>query len=106
MEFFIPAAKDNETAEAVYEAAKKHAKKEVGWDIIDRRIYSITHQHSGRNHVATVGKVYERSGEMVIAILESTGTFLICTKNRGIARGMPILIGENKIVEVTEFEHN
>jgi hypothetical protein len=42
-------------------------------------------------------------GETVIAILESN-SYLVCTQNRGVVKGMPILVGRDDQNEVTEFQ--
>ena len=39
----------------------------------------------------------------MIAILESN-SYLVCTQNRGVVRGMPILVGREQKNEVTEFQ--
>ena len=104
MKFFIPAAKDKETESSVYEGIKKHAKDIVGWDIEERRIYRIKYEHGGKRYVATVGETDERVREPVIAILESTGTFLVCTPNQGVVRDMPVLVGKQEIIKVTDFD--
>ncbi|MFC1544587.1 hypothetical protein ACFL4X_00330 [Gemmatimonadota bacterium] len=103
MEFFIPAAKDKKTETEVYEAVKKHAEVTTSWAIKDRRIYQLEYQHGGKTYLAAVGKFDEHIGEPIVAILESTGTFLVCTLNRGVARGLPILVGKQEVLNVVNF---
>jgi len=108
MKFFLPHAKNKEQAEKNYEAIKRFAKDTLGWNVKDRRIFRIKYTHDGKNHYAEVGKTEQIEGEEVIAILESgysdTIVYLICTPNRGVVRGMPILVGENEAYSVVDFD--
>ena len=107
MKFFIPHAKDKKEEDKNYEAIKKFAKETLGWNIKDRRIFSLRYTHDGKNYYAEVGKREQAEGEEVIAILESGYSdviiYLICTPNRGVIRGMPILVGENEAYSVVDF---
>ena len=104
MRFFVPAVKDEADAEMVWEATKKFAEEMLGWEISERRIFSIAYQYKGKNYHVEVGKPDPRSHELVIAILEST-TYLVCTPNRGVVRGIPILVGQDKVERTTDFEN-
>jgi len=103
MKFFIPHAKDKKQEKTVYESTKKFAEDQLGWDIEDRKIFSIQYRHESKDYYAEVGKKEQVEGEEVIAILEST-TYLICTPNRGVARGMPILVGKDEARSVVDFK--
>lgn len=103
MKFFIPHAKDDKQAEDVYESTKKFAKQQMSWEIADRRIRKLQYSHEGKDFVAEVGKVESRTGEEVIAILESR-TFLICTPRRGVLGGEPMMVGKNDAHHVEDFE--
>ena len=102
MKFFIPKAKDDVQAQEVWDAVKKFAEENLGWDVSDRRIFSIAYQKRGNDYYVEVGKPNPRNGEIVIAILESV-TYLVCTPNRGVLRGMPILVGESELKDITDF---
>jgi hypothetical protein len=52
---------------------------------------------------AEVGKPETPNGELVLAILESN-TYLVCTFNRGVKRGMPFLVGKDEAWEVKYFD--
>jgi len=82
VKFFVPSAKDKEQEQRFYDAMKKFVKDQLGWDITDRKIFSVRYTHDGKNYYAEVGKVEQVEGETVMAILESV-TYLICTPNRG-----------------------
>ena len=104
MEFF-PAAQDEKQAEEVYTSIKKFARQTLGWDATERRNFCLTYQHEGKHYYVEVGKPDPRVGEIVVAILESN-TYLICTYNRGVARGEPILVGVNEVVDITDFSNS
>lgn len=103
MKFFIPHAKSKKQGKTVHESVKKFAKEQLGWDITNRRIFSIRYKHKNKDYYAEVGKREQRAGEEVIAILESE-TYLVCTPNRGVARGLPILVGKNEARSVVDFD--
>lgn len=105
MRFFVPAVKDEADAEMVWEATKKFAEEMLGWKISERRIFSIAYQHEGKDYHVEVGKPDPRNSELVIAILEST-TYLVCTPNRGVVRGIPILVGQDKVGKTIDFENH
>jgi len=104
MKFFLPPQKDEKLKNEAYDAIKKFAKETTGWDITDRKIYNIKYRHEGKDYEAKIGERETRQGETVIAILESTVTFLVCTPNRGVIRGMPMLVGKEEIISITDFE--
>jgi len=103
MKFFIPQAERPEQAEEVYAATKKFAAETMGWQIGDARVRRITYTDKGKLVRATVGNPEPREGELVIAILESN-TYLVCTPNRGVLCGMPIMIGKREVTDVEYFE--
>jgi hypothetical protein len=103
MKFFVPAAKDAKQTEEVWGATKKFAEQNLGWEISDRRVLSIEYVHDGQNLWAEVGHQDPRTKEPVIVILES-GTYLVCTPNRGVLRGMPMLVGHNEVRRVVYFD--
>lgn len=105
IKFFIPKAKNKNEAEEVWISVKKFAEKSLEWEVSDRRIFSITYQKQGKDYYVEVGKLDPRNGELVIAILDSV-TYLICTPNRGVLRGIPILVGGSELREITDFPSN
>ena len=102
VKFFIPKTKDDAQAEEVWESVKKFAEENLGWDVSNRRIFSITYHKHGKDYYVEVGKPDPRNGELVITILDSD-TYLVCTPNRGVLRGMPILVGVSELREVMDF---
>jgi hypothetical protein len=103
MKFFVPGAQSDDDAKNIYEATKKFATETTGWPVTDRRIQSIRFQNKGKPVQAAVGETEPITGETVVAILEST-TFLLCTPNRGVLCGMPILVGRHEVASVTDFD--
>ena len=100
--FFIPKAKNEVQAQEVWKSVKKFAEETLDWEVSDRRIFSIAYQKQGKDYCVEVGKPDPRNGELVVAILESI-TYLVCTPNRGVLRGMPILIGKPELKDITDF---
>ena len=90
--FFVPGADGPDAAEEVWQATKSFAEEQTGFEVSDRRIFHVDYRHNEQDFEAQVGEVEPRTGEVCVAILES-GSFLVCTENRGVARGVPILIG-------------
>jgi len=103
MKFFVPAAKDDAYAEELYSAVVNFAEETTRWKVTPRRIYHIRYRHDSRSYDARVGEIEPRSGEPVVAILESQ-CVLICTPNHGVIRGMPILVGAGEHSEIEDFE--
>ena len=54
-------------------------------------------------YTATVGEVFERLGEPVVALFEGY-IFYLCTANRAVLRGEPYLIGREEVQWIKEFE--
>jgi hypothetical protein len=100
MKFFIPEV-EVERAEEVYKSITSFAAMQ-GWPATDRRIFKIYYRHHGEYYEAEVGK-NARNGEVVWAILES-GPYLICTLTRGVMGGIPLLVGRDAAIHVTDFE--
>ncbi len=102
IKFFIPKAKDDAQTQEVWKCVKRFAEETLDWEVSDRRIFSIAYQKHGKDYCVEVGKPDPRNGELVIAILESI-TYLVCTPNRGVLRGMPLLIAESELTDITDF---
>ena len=103
IKFFIPVTKDAKEAEAIWEATKRFAEDMLGWEVSDRRIFSIAYRHERQDYYVEVGKPDPRVKEVVIAILESK-TYLVCTPNRGVVRSIPLLVNQGKVGEVIDFQ--
>jgi hypothetical protein len=100
--FFVPAVEDRAQAEGVWEATRAFAHDQLAWDVSDRRIFQINYQHNGRPYVAEVGLPDARTGETLLVILESNA-YLVCTENRGVVRGEPIIVGREQVRTVEDF---
>jgi len=103
MKFFIPHAKDDAERDSVYNGIFKFAQETTWKDIIEKKIFAIDYKHEGKDYHAEVGKIEDVEDEEVIAILESEA-YLVCTKNRGVVRGMPMLVGKDEIKSISLFE--
>ena len=103
VDFSVPAADSPDQAEKVWQATRQFAKDNLGWEVGDRRIFRLTGMHEGKSIECEVGKLEPYGGETVVAILESNA-FLVCTANRGVLRGEPILVGTSEVDYVTDFD--
>ncbi len=108
MKFFIPAADGPEQTRRVYAAIKTFLGEQLGATFSPRRIQGFSYVHNTQRYNAQVGKVHTGNGELVVAILHEPQRrlFHVCTENRGVARGMSILVGEDEVGNnvVTDFD--
>lgn len=103
MKFFIPTI-EPENAEDFLENSVIRFIETQGFKIIrDKRIYSITFKHNGKLFTDTVGKISLSNNESIFVILETEQMYLVCTTNRGILRGEPMITGKLD-VDVSYFE--
>lgn len=102
--FFIPAASDPEEAERVYEATRKH----VGGLESSPRIRALSWYHDGQMRSAEVGKpmpeYYAAGGEPVVAIFDGGAVYLVCSANRGVIRGGPVMAGKGHQTHASYFD--
>ena len=71
------------------------------------RYYEIRYRHNGRDVVARVGENDPLEHAPVIAIFRAahrSGPFLICTPNRGVVRGDPIMADGSDRTYAIKFE--
>jgi hypothetical protein len=106
MKFFIPAAKDKAQEKNVYEGTRKFLSQELGAAFTDRKVFSLRYRHDGKDYYAEVGKLHSLNQEPVIAILyeDMRSLYHVCTPNRGVIRGMSILVGGHEVREATDFD--
>lgn len=102
MKFFIPYASDEAEAESVWNSCREWAIQNCG-EVKRDKIFRVDYLHEGERLFAEVGQPEPRTGEMVIAILDSF-TYLVCTPNRGVIRGGPILVGHHESIGIQRFE--
>lgn len=104
MNFFVPHADTPQLAREVYEAIKAFSEQNLG-TVSNRKIFRIEFRDRGKDCVAQVGMVTSINGEEVMAILEQTNKYyLVCTYNRGVVKGLPMLVGTNEVWSVEDFE--
>ena len=104
MRFFVPAAKDEEEAESVYEAIAKF----VNGAVAEERIWKLNWRHNSMDMEAEVGKPlhhYCQTGqEPVLAIIDCGKCYSVCTTNRGGFRGGPVYAGKSHDTYITYFD--
>lgn len=106
MKFFMPAASDAKQAEEAYQATAKFMAANMG-EISPQRYYAIYYRHNGKELKAVVGEMDPLEGQIVIAIFRTArenGPFLICTPDRGVIRGHPILADGGPHTRAIHFE--
>lgn len=105
MEFFIPFAEDDAQAERVISATSKFTNHAIP----SPRIYSIEYEHHGKRMRARVGEdpdsYYQEIGP-VICILGDDNLLAVCTRDRGVARGEPILVGRQSVFSINYFDED
>ena len=106
MNFFIPKqfAKTKKEACQARECMTNFAKESFGLETTNRKIYQIDFVRYGDRYEVRVGQPEHKSGEIVMAILESTNGYLVCTPNHGGYQGKPIVVGKPSAESVVEFE--
>jgi hypothetical protein len=105
LKFFLPLAKGEKEAQEGYEAIIKFLKIQ-GIQPTNRKVYKLTFKHDGKPFEAMVGEANYLNREPVLAIFyENTRSlYYVCTPNRGVLGGMPILVGEHDVQTVEDFE--
>ena len=97
--FFIPAARDDAMAEEVLAATAKFVGRPVPPPA--ERIFRFGFEHNGRLYKAQVGDEidsYYQSPGPVIAIFGGN-PLLICMRDRGVARGGPIMVSAHAVID-------
>ena len=95
------------------EGMRKFAEETLGWKVSKKKIKAIWVYPKGRYDdigklKIEVGKLIDSRmtdtpNENVMAIFESNA-YLVCTFNRGGARGAPYLYGKEEVFEIEEFK--
>ncbi|MCG8433269.1 MAG: hypothetical protein MJA83_04485 [Gammaproteobacteria bacterium] len=104
MQFFIPTIKDHMQAEDIYTSVRSRLLHD-GCEIDSERYFWLTYD-DGSRHLARVGDKHDVNGETVVAIFKAKkhGWYYVCTYNRGVSRGEPILVGEKDVISVETFD--
>ena len=101
-------------SEDVREGIRKFVEETMGGKVNSREIKAIwAHPRSGHKRIygdikIKVGnyldnRMSDTPNEKVMAIFESN-TFLVCTPNKGVLRGMPYLYGKEEVYKVEEMD--
>jgi hypothetical protein len=116
--FFAPLVEDPDSAEKLWEATWKFQEEQGGGGLTPRRIFRLGYLHDGKHMEAEIGVAHPYARKFdeaafaevgppqeVLVILERTdGLFYVCTWDRGVTRGGPILVGAGEPYEVTYFD--
>ncbi|NML69981.1 hypothetical protein HHL23_09230 [Chryseobacterium sp. RP-3-3] len=100
MRFYIP---NIEEPEGLYSGVKKFMSSQ-GFNVEEQRYRSISYTHNGKERRESVGIKNSSINEEVLIIFKAGAMFLVCTANRGVLRGVPILVGTHEILGFEYFE--
>lgn len=111
-EFFVPIAeKMDETDEELLEAITMFLEDQSFGPFSEERIAGIVYMDTESRFdfdevEASVGDMLSTTGERVEAILydEDGDQYLLCTPNRGVAEGHPIVVDSDDVEEVFYFD--
>ena len=101
MDFFLPSVVDPDAAEEFIGAVESFTEDATGWEIEPGRASSVEYWENGDLARATVGSPLD--GEIVQCILNTDRLLLICTENRGIGWGAPIVVDKMAVATVRWF---
>jgi hypothetical protein len=104
MKFTIKGIKDCDQ-ESVYQGIAKFVQQASPTPIINKKVWSVDCEFDGKQQTLRVADS-SILGEDVVCIFETerNGPFLVCTVNRGVTRGMPVMIGKDKVYTVSYFD--
>ncbi|GAA4405717.1 hypothetical protein GCM10023187_24400 [Nibrella viscosa] len=104
MKFFVPAVKDETEAEKVYGILRKKVIQQHGYQPGPARLYQLVYEENGQEFTDTVGEPSPFGGERVVAIFQAEDKYLVCTANKGVVKGLPMMVGDWAVVRVVPFE--
>lgn len=106
MNFFVPEVISGERADRLYSLVKARIAQEYCATLSTRRIYGLQWQPGYVTHSALIGEPTTFNKEVVVAILyeEARDLYYVCTPNRGVLRGRPILIWASCVTGAVDFE--
>ena len=102
-DFFVPASRSPEHAEAVWSGTRRLTQDNLDIEIDDRRIFRLRYRHEGETVTAEVGQEEPTSSGLVLMIFDSN-PYLVCTPHRGVFTGTPIRVARESVLESVEFD--
>ncbi len=103
---FIP-LQSKQRQEELYTSLRDYVQSTTGFAITDRRIYKLETEHKGVVNVGksemAVGKRLGEGGEIVVAIFEMKGWYLVCTQSRGAFMDSPVYVSGADVTLAIEF---
>ncbi|MBN1186821.1 MAG: hypothetical protein JXB49_31375 [Bacteroidales bacterium] len=104
MKFFLPYIPDSKQAEVTYIEIKTRVSEQMHANITTRRIFSIDYERDQKKYHIEIGQIIKDVKEIAFTIFECANMYYVCTSNRGVVRGMPLIIDNYEIRLVTDFE--
>ena len=104
MKFFVPATKDSQEAEKAYLALRRKMAQTHGYTPGPARLYQLVYEDNGQEYTETVGEASAFGGERIVAIFQAEDKYFVCTANKGVVKGLPMMVGDWAVVRVVPFE--
>ena len=104
VEVFYPRARTPEQTEKIWSEVRRFTDKTMDGRCTDRRIFRLEFEHGPKRYEAEVGKFLEPANEIVYLILESGERYFVCTLERGVHRGPPVLVGAKSVLSILDFD--
>jgi hypothetical protein len=106
MKFFVPKFNDPVEADELYGSVKKNLETVLPAVLSARRVHAIHYNHNGAEYHAVVGDQDPIEHETVIAIFFEPlrNVYHVCTPNRAVIHGYPILVGGPDVFEHVDFD--
>jgi hypothetical protein len=101
--FFVPYAPGAGDTEAVYHVIRSAVRRRTGRCPGARRVRRLAYTRDGRRYLSTVGEHDEPDGETVLAIFECEGSYVVCTRSRGLVDG-PVVVEAAELLDVEDFD--
>lgn len=104
MKFFVPEVASADQAMKIYQGIRTFVRDSSGAEISERRIQALRWRHDGQMCSAKVGGTFEDQTVLAILYEPHRDLYYVCTPNRGVVRGLPMLAGGPSVIEVLDFD--
>jgi len=101
--FFIPHIKRH-NFESAYESIKSAIKYQMGWNVTDRRIESLSYTSGKRKFTAKVGEFGMIEHRHEVAAIMEAALYLVVTRTKSGEPGPTILVDTKDVIEITNFK--
>jgi hypothetical protein len=102
--FVFPTARNSEHANELWRMTRSYLAELIAAPIVDTRIRTVAWEHAGRRHRAVVGHRLPQASDIVLAICEAPGEYLLCTRRRGFLAGQPLRVNKGIVRSLELFD--